>query len=368
MDLKIVIFILFFGIYSLNAYAATSRDLLIQKEMDCIEQNKNSGVTWADVCSMPEVANSQNDQAINQQMNQAQAIAPTQATAPLFQETSTNAFNGREHTFTISPQEFYYHYSEPEKARLVTGPWAGIEADYTFRPPQDNIFNNPVFNYYSVETLYATGKSDIKEEEQRASDNSFTKLILNDITGYIFEDRALIGRDLIPLPNLRLTPYTGFGVRYQTDHSSGHLNILDDDQTAIAGYDRSELYLYIPTGLSMDLAAFSDYEISLKMEYDYLVKGYARYDYGTMDQFTVPLGGFTNQNLQYTQGHGWGSRSSLKILRHFSLVDIYFEPYVRYWHINASKAASGNVGGADFINTANKNTTFELGSSLGVQF
>ena len=207
----------------------------------------------------------------------------------------------------------------------------------------------------------------------------------------MFEDRILLGRDFIPLPYLRVTPYTGFGIRYKTDQSAGHLDFLSDGindppsflGTPVLGLNRSDLYYYIPTGLTLDLAAIKGYEISLSMEYDYLVKGYERDDYASFDSFSNSalsylINGYNftgNQNLRYSLDHGWGARTSLKLLKHFSLVDVYLEPYVRYWHINTSKTASGNVGDNDagpyatpFTNTANKNSTVEAGADLGVQF
>jgi len=54
--------------------------------------------------------------------------------------------------------------------------------------------------------------------------------------------------------------------------------------------------------------------------------------------------------------------------KHFSKVDFYIEPYVRYWHLNASKVASGSVDGGNLITTDNKNSSVEAGTKIGVEF
>lgn len=349
MKIKIGFFILFSCICALNAYAQTSRDWPIQKD--------------------PESAYTQHIRIVNQQMDQAEGIVPLQnaqqgSPVPI-------VLKERVHTFNINAQTFYSHYSESQKAKSITGVWNGVEGQYIFRPPKRNFLNTPVFNYYAFEGLYARGNNKLYRTEILSSDNSITKLGIRDIPGYLFETRFLLGKDFISLPSFHLTPYTGFGIRYMTNHSAGHYDIYAYDQgtpNVALGHNFSDFYYYMPYGLTFDLATSNDYEVSLNIEYDSLLKGYERDDYANFDEFTLPQDGYTNQNLRFTFNHGWGFRSSLKFLKHLSSVDIYLQPYMRYWHINASQVASGSVLGGDFTATANKNTTIEAGSSLGVQF
>ena len=377
------------GTYLQAVYADTDRDALIQQELDCVQENKNIDLSGSNHCYRPDSSNNEHVQIVNQVLDEVEGVVPAQ----VIEQNSPTRINGQEknphyiksntkqnlptsiirrtNTFSISYQTFFSHYSEPEKTRTLTGVWQGVEGAYTFRPPKGNLLNTPVFNYYAFETFYARGSNKIYENEQRASDNSITKLIIKKIPGYMFEERFLLGRDYLPLSTLRVTPYTGFGLRYKTDHSAGHYNVFDNylgSPVVALGYNFSDIYNYVPLGINLDLAQKNNDQVSLNLEYDFLVNGYERDDYSNFDQFTLPIDGFTNQNLRYNLDHGWGIRSSLKFLKHLSLVDIYLEPYIRFWHIAPSEISSGLVGGGNFSATTNKNNTLEAGSILGVLF
>jgi hypothetical protein len=346
MKIRCLFVLLFLGTCVAKAYAATDRDLIIQKQLDCVSQERIIGVTWADVCSMP-------------------ATSPA-ASAVVSAPQNNDVFSSRVNTFSLAEMSYYYHYFEPDKARKYTGIWNGAEGKYIFRPPQGNILNNPLLNFYALEGTYASGKSDKSGDLQRGN-GSTQKLIEKNIPGYMFDLRALIGRDFELLSNLRLTPYVGWGERYKTDQSAGHFNELTDG-TPEVGYDRSDLYYYIPIGLTTDLMVSKDYEISLNTEYDYLVKGWERDRFSDADQFLVPLDYGSSNKALFAQEHGFGAKFSLKFLKHFSLVDVFIEPFVDYWHIGKSKVTAIYVENTPVSATANKNSTAEVGVRLGVEF
>jgi len=348
MNIRVLSVILFFLFFAARVYAAGDRNLIIQKELDCVSQQKNLGLTWTDVCSMPDPAPTGNIGTDGPPSNGFPA--------------------GRVHTFSLAGLVNYYHYAEPEKVKKYTGVWLGEEGKYIFRPPQGNILNNPLVNFYSLEGTYASGRSDKEGNVVRTfSDNSISKVIQKDIPSYMFELRALLGKDFTPWSFLRITPYLGGGVRYKADESAGHYNQLADG-TPIVGYDRSELSYYILTGLTFDVMANNDYEISLNAEYDFLIKGYQRDRFSDADQFTVPLFSVNSNKALFAQDHGFGAKFSLKFLRHFSMVDVFIEPFVDYWHINASKGTLIYETGNFSTSTSNKNSTVEIGTKFGIEF
>jgi len=388
MKIRIVLIIVFSGAFTLSAFADTSRDVLIQKELDCVDQHKNAGLTWSDLCYVPPEPSStepQDSQVINDQLNQAEGSIVSQKAASFFHD--------RVNTFDVNFQSTYNRYHRPlyqaeyppndfNNSRTLDGVWYGGEGKYTFRPPTGSFLNTSVLNYYAVEGIYAKGTNDASQKVQSALavPNYFEKLNTKDIPGYMYEARVLLGKDFMTLPYLRVTPYSGFGIRDSSDKGGGHLDSISDGTLAL-GYNVSDFYYYVPVGLTFDLAATQDYEVSWNLEYDYLVKGSEKDYYSNFDAFSNSATffqnygfNFTNQNVKYTLNHGWGARTSLKFLKHFSLVDVYIEPYIRYWYIGASKIATGNVGynfvtnDQTYTSAVNKNFTLEVGSSLGVEF
>ena len=236
------------GACIVNVYADTSRDIIVQKELDCIDQHKSSPLTWSDVCSMPEPSINQQINAIDQQLSNIKGASPSQ---------TTTAFDDRENTFNIGFQGFNNYSRMPlsavqnqtdyfNPARKDEGFWYGGDAGYTLRPPQDSLLNTPVFNYFALEGFYAKGKNNVTQNVQSIIPpyDYFEKLHIKNIPGYMFEGRILLGRDFIPFSTMRLTPYSGFGIRYKTDQAGGHYDTISDG-TQELGYNVSDLYFYI---------------------------------------------------------------------------------------------------------------------------
>ncbi len=82
------------------------------------------------------------------------------------------------------------------------------------------------------------------------------------------------------------------------------------------------------------------------------------------DQFT----GFNNPDITNSQDKGFGIRASVKFLKRGALVDFYMEPYIRYWNIEQSGAATASVDGSTGQWVEPKNNTTEVGSKFGIQF
>jgi hypothetical protein len=326
-----------------TAFALNSRDAVIEQQLDCIAQHKDSGISWEEVCAVNTV--------------------PAMPMQPMVFEKAP--FNAKPHTFSLSPEVFYYHYSESQKQRTLTGPWYGLRGSYTYRPARGSILNTPLFNYYSLDLFHARGKNEMRINKDRF-DSSIKKSVFKNIRAEMYEARFLVGRDLMASQTVRFTPYTGFAVRYKTEHAGGYRNDLDDG-AILLGQDRSNIYYYLPLGVTMDMAPNKDYEISFNLEYDHLIKGKARHRYADMDQYTMAFD-LASQNLHFDQNRGYGLRGSVKLLRHYSAADLFMEPFARYWHIDASKLDSGDLASTTIYRTENKNRTLEVGSKFGVQF
>jgi len=353
--MKIKSFIYFIVLFSCfnTAQAATYRDNLIKNELNCFDQNRNNKLTWSDVCSMPDPT---------------PAADMAKVDTSVDQNPGTSLFNSRVNTFSLAGLFYYYHYDERDKIKKFTGEWNGGEGKYIFRPQPGNLLYNPIINFFSFEGSYASGKNN-KTGNTTKTDGSTVKVIEKNVPGNMFNLRTLLGRDFLPLTNLRLTPYLGFGIRYKADQSGGYYQLLNDG-TPVIGYDRSEIYYYIPIGLTSDLLINDINEISLNLEYDYLVKGTENDHFSDANQYTdVPaFGNVTSNNGSFSQNRGFGLRSSIKYLRHFSLVDTFIEPYIEYWNINASKSATVYETGQNTTTNAHKNNTVELGCKFGIEF
>ena len=163
-----ITFLMFFSAFgALNSYANQSRDLLIQKQLNCVEQHQDNGLSWQDVCSMPDPID-QRIQAIDQQLDELENKP---------QRSSSSTFNNRIHTFSINFQSFDSYFYRPlnqqevpddsfNNSRKLNGVWYGGGAKYTFRPAEDSIFNNPIFNYFAIDGLYAKGSNDVSQKVQ----------------------------------------------------------------------------------------------------------------------------------------------------------------------------------------------------------
>jgi hypothetical protein len=79
--------------------------------------------------------------------------------------------------------------------------------------------------------------------------------------------------------------------------------------------------------------------------------------------------------LENTQKHGIGWRTSARLTREAGRIDVYIEPFIRYWHIEDSEVslitASGSPicqGNLCSAGLEPDNKTWEYGVNLGAKF
>jgi hypothetical protein len=251
----------------------------------------------------------------------------------------------RVHTVDVGGEIFYYRYAEPNPVGIRNqGPMYGFDAGYAYRPAKPNFFNNPLTNVYFVQVRYTdsddlkySGDGDIKNKHDDA-----------------LEYRGLIGKDYYIGADSMVTPYFGFGYRELYDRGKGEMTT-----TGLLAYDRRSHYYYLPLGGDIVIDLPDNWEFDPNIEYDLFISGWQK------SYFSDSPG---NADLVNHQDHGFGIRSSIKLLKKGPLVDYYMEPFVRYWHIEESKAEFQVIGGQPGYWVEPDNNTIEVGSEFGIQF
>jgi hypothetical protein len=273
-------------------------------------------------------------------------------------EQQPDSFRSRIHSFDITSQLFYFKYREPPVVKH-TGVWKGLEGQYEYRPPEGYFLHNPIFSMFAFNALYAWGKHDYDADQGNGD-----VVHLEDIDGAMFEGRLLLGKDYYGTKNSRITPYIGFGVKQLVDKGGDHLAIVNNHGYAF--YDRKETYLYFPIGFSAELQSVrpTGIDIGINGEVDVLYKGYQNTHLTDIDG----ISGLGSEDATFPQSQGIGLRGSIKFIKHFPSVDIYAEPFVRFWHIKESKVRIINVQGVVSGYIEPENDTLEAGSKLGVRF
>ncbi|WP_233402751.1 autotransporter domain-containing protein [Marinomonas transparens] len=170
-------------------------------------------------------------------------------------------------------------------------------------------------DFLSLEASYASGYMDYE--------GSGT---IEDIPDEMLEIRGLIGRDLKISSNYRMTPYIGLGYRNLNDDSSGMVS-----STLRYGYEREQIYLYVPFGLEFKRASLAGggWTLSGRIEFDYLLEG--------KNKSYTSVGGSDHNDLSFTQSEGYGNRISIGFTRTFGTGRaIIIEPFYKHWDIARS--------------------------------
>ena len=349
--LSIFILLLFFPV--LMAHAAGERNLIIQKEMDCIDEHlpQASGITWNDVCDVPESSYQKQIEAVNQQMDQIQGIAAPSQTAV---QVPQPVVKKSEWVYTIAPEVSYIRYHEPGLMK-ESGTMSGLSGIFTYHPPEGNPLNTEITDVYRFEAKFSYGKVSYHGGIEY-SDGSSTPESFNGINDYMLEVRDIAGKDFdFNQQTTRLTPYFGAGYRSLYDAMVANKPY---------GYNRHIQYVYLPLGAEAMTKLMDGWSIGADAEYDLLIRGFA-----TSYLETIGYGKLTN-----TQNNGYGLRGSIKLIKSEDRFNFILEPYVRFWHIQNSHGNStvpflyqGQeyvVNGYDEPN----NNSIEIGGSLGIEF
>ena len=162
------VLILTFGAF--NAHATpeyNSRDLLIKQEMDCIANHQyNDSLTWADVCYTKTNKSKRHEDIVKEDMDRAESTdgaleyvdGPVSAPTVVSQPQNLKSLRGKEHTFDMGTDVYYYRYVENIPI-YIKGIMMGYYANYTYRP-KDNLLDN------AVKFTPAGGKIQIKGAQE----------------------------------------------------------------------------------------------------------------------------------------------------------------------------------------------------------
>lgn len=249
----------------------------------------------------------------------------------------------RTHSFDIGYEKYYYEYKEDSLNVNLRGWWDTVSAAYTYRPKQGDLLDFEWLNHYRLEGRYGSGDLDYSSGSTGTS---------QDDPNYMFETRALLGRDYYPSERIVFTPYVGYGFRFLVDASGGR-----QTSTGQYAYDRKSHYHYLPIGLDYAYQFNKDWRVVANAEFDYFISGWQKSYLSD-----APVSGY--YDVRNDQDHGYGVRGSFKLIKTTRLIDFSIEPFVRFWHIKDSEVS--NAGSFDALEP--ENTTLESGVRAGVQF
>jgi len=229
----------------------------------------------------------------------------------------------------VGGQISYYHYEEPNFMKLA-GDRVGAVGAYTFTSP------NRVYSRIDLRSSYGSLKYQ--------SSGTGT---LNDVPDWIFEARAVVGRDFLTGDSAALSPYIGLGYRYLYNDLRGY------SSTGAVGYQRVSQYLYVPVGLTTRFRTGERWVIAPTVEYDAFLGGR---QYSQLSDTGIGYSDATN-----TQKHGYGYRAYLMLESgHWA-----FGPWLQYWKINDSDTVPIGLGKAALEPA---NWTREYGVELRYRF
>lgn len=237
------------------------------------------------------------------------------------------------HAFSIGFEAFHKEYEEPD-VMSEKGMMYGVGLAYTYH---DRVMAK-------VSLLVAYGEVDYE--------NSGT---LDGIPDRHVELRGLVGYDFLADPTLVVTPYIGLGYRFLRNDSAGMVT-----STGARGYNRESNYFYTPVGIAVVKILPDGWTLSAEAEFDYLWYGK---QYSDLSDANPLFPDISNE-----QDQGYGIRGAVRIEKKLTASSVFFEPFVRYWHISQSDDTIFSAGGTLYRGYEPKNNTTEIGASVGLKF
>ncbi len=252
----------------------------------------------------------------------------------------------------IGFEAFDYSYRE-EGFMKIDGTMYGLRSEYEHR------FRKP----YQVTSMEEMGKTVIHptmfKVDARVSgmwDGHYRSEGTGDAFDekhYSYEVRTMAGYDYYLKNGFTVTPYIGVGYRYLLDDNGGKRST-----TGHWAYDRESQYYYVPIGFDLARPLSERWRLKWNAEYDWFMTGQQK------SHFEDDPDGVYTQTLSNHQPSGYGARTSLKLSRQAEMMDLFLEPFVRYWHIEPS-----HVGCSDeTCGIEPNNRTEEYGLRMGVNF
>jgi hypothetical protein len=217
-----------------------------------------------------------------------------------------------------------------------TGNLYGLNGSYRLTW-KETLFIQPEGRFLWGKHAYRTGR---KEE--------VTQKTKKEIVALIYEPRLVAGIKIPVMHRLILSPYTGIGYRFKSDDSEE----TKTDDNDILGYYRKSNYVYIPLGGYVDYSINDTWSVSLKGEYDWIIKAW-HYNRGPYGDPSPPV--------VFKQPNGYGLKGELSVSYLYNKIKFSISPYINYWNVRNSKRSPGGA-------REPYNVTFESGMRLGVSF
>ncbi|MBP9853736.1 MAG: autotransporter outer membrane beta-barrel domain-containing protein [Candidatus Omnitrophica bacterium] len=238
-------------------------------------------------------------------------------------------------------------YEEPDVMEQK-GLMYGVFTGYTYRPHENGkvssfseLFSNGnSLNMFAVDARLGFGQVDY-------TSNSYGSL--DDIDDIIFEVRGRTGYDFPVAEDSRITPFVGFGYRYLNDDSSGMVTT-----TGLSGYEREANYFYIPIGVEASTALENDWSLGASLEYDIFIAGRQKTHLDTL--------------AENEQDKGYGVRGSVRASKKLENINVFVEPYVRYWNVDDSDSVPVIYNGLPYSGQEPENNSLETGVRVGFIF
>lgn len=260
------------------------------------------------------------------------------------------------HELKISQQTFYARYVEPDVMKQ-RGKMFGVGATYTYRPDKYDPLYSQTINTYRLDGMFAAGEFQYESEVE-----SQTGLRVG-ADDHMYDLRALLGKELYDEKEKNMVfLYSGYGFRYLSDDDDGSLAFVPG-KGYFYGYKRESRYHYIPAGLELTHTLDHQSKLKLNMEYNHLIRGTQFSQLSDGDTYTCCSTDLTND-----QHNGYGLRGSLAYEKEYSILDVSFEPFFRYWNIDHSDISTGYFNGAPFSGIEPENETFEVGAKTSLLF
>ncbi len=355
-------------LFATQASANTARDLIIQRQMDCMSKQMNArGETvWENICAIdnsgPKASWETRDQkdsrfflAKDREPDHLSGSSREDEKKFDFSEEyareNAGGIHGPKHRMELGGELSYFRYKEPNVMN-DEGTMQSIYGFYAYRPQKEDLFYTDIVNLCRAEGRYGWGQVDYAAENGAA---------LNNIDDWSVELRGILGKEYIADP-YQIEIHSGFGYRYLNDDTSGRTSTVGS--TTYYGYQRESNYYYIPIGFEFSGEADPQWSFAVSGEYDWLVYGLQKSHLSDGNRFISTK----NDDIENPQNHGFGLRGSLKVTRASAKTNLIFEPFFRYWNIEDSDVVSAFVDGATGNFIEPKNNTIEAGLNFGVQF
>ena len=250
------------------------------------------------------------------------------------------------HTFSLGLEQARYYYVEPDVYQMMPyntygarwmnlkGNLWGASASYrlTWR---ENLFVQPEFRILYGKHRYNNGQK-----------KKITYKTKHEIPSLLYEPRLIVGGYVPVMSKVTISPYTGIGYRFKSDDGE-EVKICNDPRNL--GFYRKSNYVYVPFGASAEYTLNDTWSVSLKGEYDWMVKAW---------HYSRRL---TSTPRTYSQPNGYGLKGEASVFYLYKKVKFSISPYLNYWNIRNSKEKDGGA-------MEPYNVTFESGMRLGVSF